>query len=307
MRRFITFHGRRSPAELDGSNVSAFLDSLVRNGKVSASTHSQALSALVFLYSEILGVSLGPALASLRPRRTLRLPTVLSPQEVALILAQLRTAPRLFVGLLYGSGLRLRECLLLRVSHIDFDRKQIRVVAGKGNKDRITLLPSTIKQDLEDHIQRRRKQHEADIRRGYGHAVLPGAYVRKHPSALLDFRWQFIFASGLRFDPETGFRGRWYISPSQVQRALALAVAATGIRKRVSAHTFRHSFATHLLESGSDLRTVQELLGHSSVATTMIYTHLTDEHKRRTPSPFDRLPEPGLPNSALQRTRFARR
>jgi integron integrase len=275
---------------MGAAQVSGFLTHLANVRHVSASTQNQALSALLFLYRAVLESDLGELPPVVRARTPERLPVVLSRAEVAAILAELRGPVRLIVSLLYGSGLRLLECLELRVKDIDFDRQQVVVRRGKGQKDRITMLPRSVSADLTRHLANVWRQHERDLAHGDGRVVLPFALDRKYPGAGTAWSWQFVFpAARICRDPRWGPPSRFHLHESAAQRAVAEAVRRAGIAKRVSCHTFRHSFATHLLEDGYDIRTVQELLGHADVSTTMIYTHVLNRGALGVRSPADRL------------------
>lgn len=275
---------------MGAAEVSAFLSSLAVRDKVAASTQNQALSALLFLYKEVLLTPLPSIELKERARMPMRLPVVLAREEVRRVLAQLTGVARLVASLLYGSGLRLTECLELRVKDIDFDRRSITVRRGKGQKDRTTLLPASIAGALREHLADVRETHGHDVARGLGRAVLPDALERKYPNASTEWGWQFVFpAARICRDPAYGPPSRFHLHESVIQRAVTEAVRASGITKRASCHTFRHSFATHLLEGGYDIRTVQELLGHADVSTTMLYTHVLDKGPMGVKSPADRL------------------
>jgi integron integrase len=270
--------------------VAQFLSSLAEDRKVSASTQSQAASALIFLYQKVLRRDIAWIEDVARAKAPRRLPVVLTREEVKMVLEELRSTKRLVVTLLYGAGLRLLECLELRVKDIDFGRSELLVRRGKGGKDRVTMLPASIKEALVAQLRRVRAQHEEDLGLGAGYVKLPGAFERKSPSASREWPWQFVFpARRLWRDPENGRRYRHHLHESAVQRAVREAVRRAGINKRATCHTFRHSFATHLLEGGYDIRTVQELLGHSNVATTMIYTHVLNRGGLGVRSPADSL------------------
>jgi integron integrase len=288
IRRYILFHGKRHPNDLQEEHVSAFLSDLALHGKVAASTQNQALSVLLFLYKEVLQRDLRFIGGVVRVRRAPKLPVVLAPQEVRRVLAQLTGQYRLMAELLYGSGLRLLECLRLRIKDVDFQYLQIVVRDAKGGKDRRTMLPVSVVPALRDHLEAVKRQHEIDVAKGYGAVYLPGALERKMPEACRDWPWQFLFpARHQSQDPRTGEERRHHVSEKNLQNAVKAAVRATAIGKAASCHTFRHSFATHLLENGYDIRTVQELLGHKDVTTTMIYTHVLNRPGIGVKSPLD--------------------
>jgi integron integrase len=292
IERFIRHHGIRHPNTMAAPEVEAFLTHLAVAGHVSASTQNQALGALLFLYQHVLQIELG-RLDAVRARRPQRVPLVLSPADVRQLLASIDTLPTtepygLMARLMYGSGLRLLECARLRVKDLDLDRGQLTVRSGKGDKDRLVMLPLEVRPALERQIDWRRATHDRDLARGEGRVELPGALARKFPHADHDLGWQFLFASTrLSKCPRTGARGRHHVHEAAVQRAIATAVRRLGWAKRASCHTLRHSFATHLLEMGQDIRTVQELLGHNDVRTTMIYTHVMEKAAARVRSPLD--------------------
>lgn len=293
IRRFIVFHGKRHPMEMGEAEIGQFLSALAREGKVSASTQNQALSALLFLYREVLQRDVAWIEGVVRARAPKRLPVVLTREEVRAVLQQMRGTPKLMALLLYGAGLRLLECCRLRVKDVDFASNQILVRGGKGDKDRVTVLPSSTKADLARHLELVRNQHQEDLRRGAGWVELPGALARKYPTAGREWGWQWIFpATRIYTDPLTGQRRRHHLHETVVQRAVKEAVRRAGITKPASCHTFRHSFATHLLEDGYDIRTVQELLGHRDLSTTMIYTHVLNRGPGAIRSPADRLLAP---------------
>ena len=293
VRCFVFFHGKRHPRELGAPEVTAFLNWLATERNVAAATQNQALSALLFLYQRVLGEEL-PWLSDLvRAQRPVRLPTVLSEAEVRRLLANVEGAGALMVGLLYGAGLRQIECLSLRVKDIDFAYRQILVRDGKGAKDRVTMLPESLVQPLQAHLGKVRLLHRRDLDEGYGEVSLPYALARKYPRAGYQWAWQFVFPSGNRSaDPENGVIRRHHLHPDTLGRIVKRASERAGIVKPVSCHTLRHSVATHLLERGHDIRTVQELLGHSDVSTTMIYTHVMNKGARGVKSPLDRLEAP---------------
>ena len=266
IRRYIVFHGTTHPAQMGAAEISRFLTWLAVERGVSASTQNQALSALLFLYKEVLSLEIGVVPPVVRARTPERLPVVLSREEIGALLKQLTGTMRLMVMLLYGTGVRIEECVDLRVKDFDFDRHQIIVRQGKGRKDRVTMLPAAVQVALTSHLAEVRRLHEADLAGGFGRVVLPFALDRKFPKAATDWRWQFVFPAGrICRDPRFGPPSRYHLHESVVQKAMARAVVPAGITKRVSPHVMRHSFATHLLEDGYDIRTVQELLGHRDV------------------------------------------
>jgi integron integrase len=288
VRRFVTFHEMRHPAEMGAEQVRAFLSYLAAEEDVAASTQNQAFAALLFLYGPVLGKDLGPIASVVRAKRPKRLPVVFTREEVRAVLARMEGTPRIVAGLLYGSGLRLLECLRLRVKDVDFGANEIVVRDGKGAKDRVALLPQRLKDSLRTHLRRMRLQHEEDLRAGYGAVYLPHALGRKYPNASVSWSWQYVFPSGQRSaDPRSGEVRRHHIAESTVQKAVREALLKAGVPKPGSCHTFRHSFATHLLEAGYDIRTVQELLGHKDVRTTMIYTHVLNRGGMGVRSPLD--------------------
>ncbi|HZE61930.1 MAG TPA: integron integrase [Burkholderiales bacterium] len=293
VRYFVFFHGKRHPRELGAVEVTAFLSWLATERNVAAATQNQALAALLFLYKQVLGVDL-PWLSDLvRAQRPVRLPTVLSEAEVRRLLAQVEGVGVLMVGLLYGAGLRQIECLSLRVKDVDFAYRQILVRDGKGGKDRVTMLPENLVQPLQAHLGKVRLLHRRDLDEGFGEMSLPYALARKYPRAGYHWAWQFVFPSGNRSpDPENGVIHRHHVHPDTLGRIVKRAAQRAAIVKPVSCHTLRHSFATHLLEHGHDIHTVQELLGHSDVSTTMVYTHVMNKGARGVKSPLDRLEEP---------------
>ena len=269
IRRYIFFHGKRHPAELGAPEVTRFLSSLAVEGRVAASTQNQALSALLFLYRDVLGVDLPWLDDVVRAKRPARLPVVLTRDEVRALLGRLSGSPRLMACLLYGAGLRVLECCRLRVQDIDLGRNQIVVRGGKGDKDRVTMLPALVKPDLARHLARVRQQHQRDLAAGAGWVELPTALARKYPHAGREWPWQWVFpATRTYVDRATGERRRHHLHETVLQREVKRAAWQAGITKRASPHTLRHSFATHLLEDNHDIRTVQELLGHRDVATT---------------------------------------
>ena len=290
IRYFIFFHGKRHPAELGAAEVTAFLSWLATERNVAAATQNQALSALLFLYKVVLGKELPWLDEIVRAQRPVRLPTVLSEAEVRRLLECVDGTARLMVGLLYGAGLRQIECLQLRVKDVDFAYRQILVRDGKGGKDRATMLPENLIQPLQAHLGKVRLLHQRDLKEGYGEVSLPYALARKYPRAGYEWGWQFVFPSGNRSaDPENGVIRRHHVHPDTLGRIVKRAARIAAVIKPVSCHTLRHSFATHLLERGHDIRTVQELLGHSDVSTTMVYTHVMNKGARGVTSPLDRI------------------
>jgi len=288
IKRYIFFHGKRHPREMGEAEVTAFLNHLARERRVASSTQNQALSAILFLYKEALGRPLGSLEGLEWARRPARVPTVLTTGEVQRLLSHIEGTKWLMASLLYGAGLRLRECLKLRVKDIDLEYRQIIVRDGKGAKDRVTVLPQAVIEPLKLHLVRVHALHEKDLADGYGDVELPDALARKYPRAAYEWGWKFVFPSyKLSTDPRTGVIRRHHVFENFLARAVKQAARSAGIFKHVSSHTLRHSFATHLLESGYDIRTVQELLGHDSVETTMIYTHVMNKGGRGVTSPLD--------------------
>ena len=288
VRRFIQAHRGRHPRELGGREVAAFLTRLAVQGNVAASTQNQALSALLFLYREVLELKLPWMDDVVRAKRPRRLPSVLSADEVRALLELMQGRPRLLAALLYGTGMRLMEGLRLRIKDVDFDRQEILVRDGKGGKDRRTMLPASLQQPLREAIARARRLHAADLAAGHGRVWLPHALARKYPNAATEPGWQYVFpADTLSEDPKSGITRRHHVGEEALSRHLKLAARRLGLDKPVSAHTLRHSFATHLLESGYDIRTVQALLGHKDLATTQIYTHVLGRGANAVRSPLD--------------------
>jgi len=290
IRRFILFHGKRHPAEMGPPEITQFLTALPVDRHVSASTQNQALAAILFLYRDVMGCDPGWLDDIVRAKRPQRVPVVLTRSEVEALLAVLHGVSWLLAMLLYGAGLRLMECLRLRVKDIDISRNEIVVREGKGNKDRVTMLPVAVKERLVAHLGRVRRLHDADLRAGFGHVALPDALAQKYPNADREWGWQWVFpASRICTDPRFGAAQRYHLHESVPQRAIHDAARKAGIPTPVGPHTLRHSFATHLLQAGYDIRTVQELLGHRDVKTTMIYTHVFNRGGRGVESPADRL------------------
>jgi integron integrase len=289
IKRFILFHRKRHPAEMGADEIRQYLSYLANEGRVAASTQNQALSALLFLYREVLGIELPYVEGIERAKRPARVPVVLTREEANRVLSHTGGVYKLMLGLLYGAGLRLMECVRLRVKDVDFGYCQITVRDGKGEKDRRTVLPVLLVEPLSRQLKRSRLLHEEDLHMGYGRVYLPYALERKYPNAAAEWVWQWVFPAGkLSNDPRTDEVRRHHTSEDMLQAEVKRAVRAAGVEKRVSCHTFRHSFATHLLESGYDIRTVQELLGHTSVETTQIYTHVLNKGGRGVRSPLDR-------------------
>ncbi|MDZ4197878.1 MAG: integron integrase [Kiritimatiellia bacterium] len=289
--RYIRYHGKRHPDQMGEPEVKAFLTHLAVDRNVSPSTQTQALCALVFLYKHVLKKPLGDLGGYAWPKKLPRLPVVLSVPEVTALLQQMTGIPRLMASLMYGTGMRLNEALTLRVKDLDFERRTLVIRDGKGAKDRGAILPESLIQQLQEHLLKVKNLHEKDLREEHGAVSLPFALKEKYPNAATQWGWQFVFPSGnISEDPrEPGVFRRHHIFPDTIQRAVHRAADAAGIRKHVKTHTLRHSFATHLLESGSDIRTIQELLGHSDVRTTEIYTHVLQKGPKGVTSPVDRL------------------
>jgi len=290
-RRFVHHYGPdRDPAEMGADEVRAFLSFLAVTEKVSASTQNQALCALVFLFTRVYERTLEHRDTVERAKVPKRLPVVLTRSEVRAVIGQMTGVPRLVCVLLYGAGLRLVECLSLRVKDVDLERLELRIRGGKGSKDRVTVFPRTAREDLLGHLERVRRQHERDLARGRGRTALPYALAEKYPNAAGEWKWQYVFpASSFYTDSDTGASHRHHLHETVIQKAMAQAVRLAGLTKPATPHTLRHSFATHLLEDGYDLRTIQELLGHADVSTTMIYTHVLNKGGRGVRSPADDL------------------
>lgn len=298
IRRFILFHGKRHPDIMGEEQIGAYLTHLAVNRHVSASTQNQALSALLFLFQQVLDRKLDFIPGLERVRRPPKVPVVLTPEETRAVLAQLRGDYRLMGELLYGSGMRLMEAVRLRVKDIDFGYNQITIHDGKGMRERVTLLPQSLKKSLQSHLDRVKELHQQDLRRGAGNVYLPFGLRRKYPNAQRAWSWQYVFpAVKPSLDPRSGETRRHHIQEKNLQNAVKIAVRKTGVTKAASCHTFRHSFATHLLDGGYDIRTVQELLGHKDVSTTMIYTHVLNKPGLGIRSPLDRHRPDPFPDS----------
>jgi integron integrase len=290
IRRFILFHNKRHPSEMSEREVNVYLTHLAVDRNVSASTQNQALSALLFLYKEVLEQPLNRIDGVVRAKRPQRLPVVLTREEIRCILGHLDGTPKLVCSLLYGTGMRLLECLQLRVKDVVTARSELVIREGKGGKDRITMLPARLSGPLTKQLEFVRAQHNGDLSNGLGQVALPYALARKYPHADRSLAWQWVFPATSHYrDRETMIRYRHHLHETVVQQAMRKAVVATGISKRASCHTLRHSFATHLLQDGYDIRTVQELLGHKDVKTTMIYTHVLNRGAGAVRSPFDNI------------------
>ena len=287
IKRYIYFHNVRHPAEMGAPEIQAFLTHLAVEKNVAASTQNQAFSALLFLYKTVLHQDLGP-IDAMRAKKPKRLPSVLTKEEIHRVFDHMSGTHLLIAKLIYGSGLRLMECLRLRVKDLDFSQHQILVRDGKGEKDRVTMLPESLLSPLRDHLRIVKQTHEQDLAKGHGAVHLPYALGRKYPNAEREWIWQYVFpANRLSVDPRSDAVRRHHIHESSLQKAVRAAAQATGIPKRVSPHVFRHSFATHLLEAHYDIRTIQELLGHKDVKTTMIYTHVLNRGGLAVRSPLD--------------------
>lgn len=289
-RRFILHHGKRHPRDMGAAEVEAFLSHLAVGRNVSAATQNQAKSALLFLYREVLGIELPWLSEVVSAKQSRRLPVVLTEREVRELLLQLNGTTGLVASLLYGTGMRLLEGLRLRIKDVEFTRREILIRAGKGNKDRVTVLPENLIAPLQQQIAKARALHLKDLTEGLGEVWLPDALAQKYPRAGVTWGWQFVFPSAQRAtDPRSGVERRHHLCEQTVQRAVALAARRAGIDKPCSPHVLRHSFATHMLQAGYDIRTVQELLGHADVTTTQIYTHVMNRGGRGVLSPFDKL------------------
>ncbi len=288
IKYYIRFHGTRHPAEMGASEIESFLTHLAVDRKVTASTQNQALSAILFLYQKVLEIDLPYLEDVTRASKPSRLPTVFTPRQAMEVINGLPQQYILMAELMYGAGLRVMECVRLRVKDVDFDYSQIIVRSGKGAKDRVTLLPDRSVAALQAQIEKVRVLHERELEQGFGRVYLPFALERKYPNANREFGWQYVFPAARRsVDPRSGFEQRHHFGEQSLQRAVKKSILASGINKQASCHTFRHSFATHLLENGYDIRTVQELMGHKDVRTTQIYTHVMNKGANAVMSPLD--------------------
>ena len=290
IKRFTFFHHVRHPQEMAEPEINAFLTHLAVKEHVSASTQNQALCAIIFLYKYAINRKIGDIGGVIRARKPVRLPVVMTRDEVKAVLSNLTGDKWIIAYLIYGTGLRLLECLRLRIQELDFNKNQIIVRSGKGDKDRITMFPESVKKPLIEHLSKVKKIHESDVANGFGRVFLPDALVRKYPNASKEWRWQWVFPQETLWqNKKTDERGRHHIDESIIQKSVKDAVTRAGLVKRATCHTFRHSFATHLLEDGYDIRTVQELLGHKDLKTTMIYTHVLNKGPSAVRSPADSL------------------
>ena len=292
IKKFVQFHDMKSRNDLSKGEkkIELFLTHLAVQGNVSPSTQNQAMNALVFLYKKVLKLPLDDEINAVRAYKKENVPVVMTREETAKIISLTTGTTQLVVKLMYGSGLRISEAIRLRVQEIDYELKTITVRSGKGAKDRITTFPSSITPFLQDHLSKVKGIHENDLTNGYGEVYMPYALARKYPNAAREWGWQYVFpASTLSIDPRSGVARRHHIDPSVINKAIKVAVRKAGLTKHISAHTFRHSFATHLLQRGTDIRTIQALLGHTDVSTTMIYTHVLQQGGQGVPSPLDDL------------------
>ncbi len=290
--RFVRFHRMKTREDLLPAEpkIEAFLTDLAVEGRVAASTQNQAMNALVFLYKHVLELPLEGRISAIRADKKVHLPVVMTREEVGAVISLMEGTPQLVTKLLYGSGLRIMEAVRVRVQDIDFEMKQLTVRSGKGDKDRFTTFPVSLDPFLKSHLQRVRVLHEQDLAQGHGEVYMPYALDRKYPGRGKEWGWQYVFpARDVSTDPRGGKTRRHHVDPSVINKAIKVAVRRAGLTKNVSAHTFRHSFATHLLQRGTDIRTIQALLGHSDVATTMIYTHVLQQGGQGVPSPLDDL------------------
>jgi integron integrase len=288
IKRFILFHNKKHPSNMGKPEIEAFLSYLAMKQRVSSSTQNQAFNAILFLYRDVLTRNLDDSINAMRAKKPKRLPTVMTKDEAVSVISALSGVYQIMAKLLYGSGLRLMECVRLRVKDVDFQRNQILIRDGKGMRDRATMLPKSVEFALREHLEWVRKVYEEELRNGGGRVYLPQALERKHPNAAREWIWQYVFpAKSLSKDPRSGETRRHHIHENALQKAVKRAVKLAGIPKQVSCHTFRHSFATHLLENGYDIRTVQELLGHKDVNTTMVYIHVLNKGAKAVRSPLD--------------------
>lgn len=306
VKRFVLFHGKRHPVDMGLSEVEQFLSFLASSKLASSSTQNQALSALLFLYKHVLDQPFEVPVKALRAKRYDYIPTVMTVEEVHRLFAHLHGTQRLIAELTYGSGMRISETHGLRVQDLDFASRRILVRDGKGRKDRFTLLPARLVAPLQSHLLGVKELHVSDLARGYGASVMPRSYARRMTRASRDFIWQFVFPSRVLFhDAMTGISGRWHVNASSLQKAIPLAARAAGIEKRISAHTLRHSFATHLLQNGCDVRRIQVLLGHTHINTTMVYAHIVDSLQLAVVSPLDAIALAGDSGAPYARGRNA--
>ncbi|MDO9566419.1 MAG: integron integrase [Candidatus Desulfaltia sp.] len=292
IKKYVRFHGMNSRDDLkDGEKkIEAFLTHLAVNKNVAPSTQNQAMNALVFLYKKVLKNTLDEEINAVRANKKIHVPVVMTREETSIVIKMMEGTPQVTAKLMYGSGLRISEAIRLRVQDIDYNMKTVTVRSGKGGKDRITTFPSSIIPFLQNHLAKVKAIHESDLERGYGEVYMPHALARKYPKAACEWGWQYIFPGrDLSTDPRSGVIRRHHIDPSVINKAIKVAVRKSGLTKRISAHTFRHSFATHLLQRGTDIRTIQALLGHSDVSTTMIYTHVLQQGGHGVASPLDDL------------------
>lgn len=292
IKKFVQFHDMKSRNDLSEGEkkIELFLTHLAVQGNVSPSTQNQAMNALVFLYKKVLNLPLDDEINAVRAHKKVNVPVVMSREETAKVIALTTGTPQLVVKFMYGSGLRISEAIRLRIQEIDYELKTITIRSGKGAKDRITTFPSSIVPFLQNHLSKVKSIHENDLANGYGEVYMPYALARKYPSAAREWGWQYVFpASALSIDPRSGVTRRHHIDPSVINKAIKSAARKAGLTKRISAHTLRHSFATHLLQRGTDIRTIQALLGHKDVSTTMIYTHVLQQGGQGVLSPLDDL------------------
>ena len=289
IKRFILFHGKRHPKEMGGKEIELFLTYLAVEGKVAASTQNQAFNAILFLYNQVLKLDVFDKIDALRAKPPERLPVVLSVQEVIAVIDAISGVQQLMVKILYGAGLRGIECVRLRIKDIEFHRNEIVVRRGKGQKDRITMLPGDVNEELKGHFRYVKKLHECDLSKGFGSVYMPFALSKKYPNADKEWGWQYVFPSStLSVDPRSGVKRRHHFHLNSLNRAIKKATQIAGVHKQVSTHVFRHSFATHLLGDGYDIRTIQELLGHRDIRTTQIYTHVLNKGGNGVRSPLDK-------------------